>query len=576
MGRKRGRTQSIGRKAPGPEAIPHHDQNLTDEVRQVRDTEFAASKKQEARAKRRRLSEEAEDAAIRREAQSVKKAAKTARGSQVKKVDARREGLLMWKRAAERRRTSTKTNEYDADKDTPLEGVEEGLTEQALEKGSFDPKISERIREEAREQRKEIRQEELKNNKRTIAEKNAAVVQALHAIGEDEDNRVNLVESSDDDDNDSENDDTRSLAHTEVGPMSNFGDEEDQDLDFLDGTKITEEEELALSMFGNAKEENDANKDAQETGEPKIMLADIILEKIREKEEADARAAAIAADPERAARDKKIAEVYGLVGNIMSRYRSGKVPKAFKVIPKLSNWEDIMYLTRPDEWTPASVYVATRLFASNLTAKQVVRFYSDILLPKCLEDIAENKKLNYHLYRSLGKAVYKPDAFIKGILFPLCEDASCTFRQATIIGSAVSKVSIPMLHSAAALLYISQLPYNTTNMIIMTALLEKKYALPYRALDAVVESFMKMKDDPRPLPLIWHKCLIAFAQRYKMELTFDQKEKLKILMRAQTHHAITPEIRRELFSSKNRGDLMDPDANTIARNIANASAMTDV
>jgi len=44
-----------------------------------------------------------------------------------------------------------------------------------------------------------------------------------------------------------------------------------------------------------------------------------------------------------------------------------------------------------------------------------------ILLDKVRDDIAENKKLNYHLYMALKKALYKPGAFFKGLLFPLCQ-----------------------------------------------------------------------------------------------------------------------------------------------------------
>jgi essential nuclear protein 1 len=44
-----------------------------------------------------------------------------------------------------------------------------------------------------------------------------------------------------------------------------------------------------------------------------------------------------------------------------------------------------------------------------------------ILLDKVRDDIAENKKLNYHLYMALKKSLYKPGAFFKGILFPLCQ-----------------------------------------------------------------------------------------------------------------------------------------------------------
>lgn len=32
--------------------------------------------------------------------------------------------------------------------------------------------------------------------------------------------------------------------------------------------------------------------------------------------------------------------------------RALQVPKAFKIIPNLSNWEEVLYLTEPDNWSP--------------------------------------------------------------------------------------------------------------------------------------------------------------------------------------------------------------------------------
>jgi essential nuclear protein 1 len=44
-------------------------------------------------------------------------------------------------------------------------------------------------------------------------------------------------------------------------------------------------------------------------------------------------------------------------------------------------------------------------------------------------------------------------------------------------------------------------------------LLEKKYALPYRVLDATVAHFMRFLEDSRMMPVIWHQSLLAFVQR---------------------------------------------------------------
>lgn len=39
--------------------------------------------------------------------------------------------------------------------------------------------------------------------------------------------------------------------------------------------------------------------------------------------------------------DPRVEAVYKGVGQIMKRYTTGKVPKAFKIIPKLRNWEEV-------------------------------------------------------------------------------------------------------------------------------------------------------------------------------------------------------------------------------------------
>ena len=68
---------------------------------------------------------------------------------------------------------------------------------------------------------------------------------------------------------------------------------------------------------------------------------------------------------------------------------------------------------------------ATKIFASNLDPKQSQRFYRDFLLDAIRDEIQETKKLSVQLYEALKKSMYKPAAFFKGILFPLCEVRTC-------------------------------------------------------------------------------------------------------------------------------------------------------
>ena len=90
----------------------------------------------------------------------------------------------------------------------------------------------------------------------------------------------------------------------------------------------------------------------------------------------------------------KVIEVYQGVGRLLSTYRSGKLPKAFKIIPQLTNWEEILYVTQPEEWRPAAMREATRLFASNMNPRMAQRFFNLVLLP------AVQVRISLHISRA--------------------------------------------------------------------------------------------------------------------------------------------------------------------------------
>lgn len=281
-------------------------------------------------------------------------------------------------------------------------------------------------------------------------------------------------------------------------------------------------------------------------------LADVIMEKITEKQTEVQTALSELSGRPMPQLDPRVLEVYRGVREVLSKYRSGKLPKAFKIIPALSNWEQILYITEPETWTAAAMYQATRIFSSNLKERMAQRFYNLVLLPRVRDDIAEYKRLNFHLYTALKKALFKPGAWFKGILIPLCESGTCTLREAIIIGSILTKCSIPVLHSSAAMLKIAEMPYNGANSIFLRLLIDKKYALPFRVVDALVFHFLAFRTDQRTLPVLWHQSFLALCQRYKEDLSSEQKEALLELLKFHSHPQISAEIRRELANSKTR------------------------
>ena len=59
------------------------------------------------------------------------------------------------------------------------------------------------------------------------------------------------------------------------------------------------------------------------------------------------------------------------------------------------------------------------------------------------------------------------------------------------MSSVVTRTSIPVLHAAAAMLKIAEMPYTGANSIFLRVMLDKKYALPYRVTDALVFHFYR-------------------------------------------------------------------------------------
>ena len=43
------------------------------------------------------------------------------------------------------------------------------------------------------------------------------------------------------------------------------------------------------------------------------------------------------------------------------RFRSGKLPKIFKIVPAMANWEELLWLTQPDAWSPAATWMVREL-----------------------------------------------------------------------------------------------------------------------------------------------------------------------------------------------------------------------
>lgn len=298
-------------------------------------------------------------------------------------------------------------------------------------------------------------------------------------------------------------------------------------------------------------------------------LADLIMEKIEAAEHAGDGPSQQELEERRMPPgiNPKVIQVYRKVGELLSRYKSGPLPKAFKIVPSLPAWESILYITDPASWTPHATLAAVRIFVSTMKADQMQRFYELVLLDKVRDEIQDDGKVSYQTYEAMKKAIYKPAAFFKGFLFPMCQSGTLTLKEAAIVSSVLAKVSIPVLHSAAALLRLAEMEYSGPTSLFIRVLLDKKYALPYKVVDSLVFHFLRFAEPnsgveldkitrERRMPVLWHQSMLVFAQRYKQDLTPDQKSALLDLLRVQKHQGISPEVRRELLTATARGEML--------------------
>lgn len=125
---------------------------------------------------------------------------------------------------------------------------------------------------------------------------------------------------------------------------------------------------------------------------------------------------------------------------------------------------------------------------------------------------------------------------------------TCTVREAVIFSSILKKKSLPIHHSAAALLCLAEMEYSGTTSFFIKTLIDKNYTLPFKALDGMVEHFMRFEFEKKTIPIIWFQSFLAFVQHYKKRLKFEDLEDLRRLAKEQHHYIVSLEIYKEIDS----------------------------
>ncbi|ORE10651.1 Bystin-domain-containing protein [Rhizopus microsporus var. microsporus] len=234
----------------------------------------------------------------------------------------------------------------------------------------------------------------------------------------------------------------------------------------------------------------------------------------------------------------KVAEIYKRLGMFLSRYKIGKLPRSFKIMPMLKNWEEVIYLTQPDHWTPQAMYEASKLFMSHNTV-QMQNFISYVLFPYTRQRITNNS--NYHLeypvFLALQTALLNARIFTLGYLKPLCESGECTAMEASVIGCIMALHTklkpVPILWS------LMSLPFSIpTTLFILVALERKRKRIPRAFYRPLTYYFIRAAESANQLPYIWYQALYVFAKYCADELDKSELYRLMKLVRARKGHYV--------------------------------------
>ncbi|ORZ14539.1 Bystin-domain-containing protein [Absidia repens] len=221
-------------------------------------------------------------------------------------------------------------------------------------------------------------------------------------------------------------------------------------------------------------------------------------------------------------KDLKCAEFYSRVGTIMQRVSSLKDPsngiywKGFKIIPLLTNWEDILVLMRPKDWCPEATYHATLVFLSFHNLRQLKIFLPSVLLKCAVDFIRTHSFLDPKLNLALRQVMrMTPALFCKSILIPLinpAQDGRCDLKEASLFGDILVKAHVPGLTVSTTLLSLAHFDrYLISHSVFIIILLEKHPALPFRVLASLVDHFCKSCICHSKMPSLWYQSLYLFV-----------------------------------------------------------------
>jgi len=205
-------------------------------------------------------------------------------------------------------------------------------------------------------------------------------------------------------------------------------------------------------------------------------------------------------------------------------YKSGKIPKIIKLLPSLKNFEEILWLTRPDIWSDQAIFSITRSILPKLDKVQMSRFFSLVLTPRFQETIFNSSQYSIHIQKTIKISIRFSTVFLSSVFLPLCESKSCSVKEGAVLATIISKYHFNPSLLFSVLLRMLKPPITSIKCMIMRAILCKNYVVPHRILDSLVDFFVLNRN--KIFSSQFKTFFIVFFRNYAIYLSNEDKKKV--------------------------------------------------
>lgn len=246
---------------------------------------------------------------------------------------------------------------------------------------------------------------------------------------------------------------------------------------------------------------------------------------------------------------------YATLAKILSKYTSGPFPKTLKCLPSNADFTFVLSRLGADQWTSAATKQMTKCFVQS-GGEPTAFFYETYLLPRVRDEIAQYKKISFHMAAAMDEAKFRQVEFVNYFLLPWLESDDYTNAELKSLGWYLKKRSFTDDTSKAFVAHLLMSEFSVFRLFICGVMMAKKEVLAETILKLFVDYYMKFDSEEAKmyyttanvLPVLFYEVLNDFLKTYGNHLTFEDVLNLQKMLRRHPHPYFTKELQNKLSS----------------------------